>query len=108
MTHTMHRFLPTSWKFQSENGDIAFSIAHSKEDKIKEIVPRERISCHVATEEGEIDCIETGKCSTFYTNHLFCPFDLSTSLFIPMTQTLWNLTTATATSVRRRYGLRSR
>jgi hypothetical protein len=53
-----------SWKFYSDNGDVAFAIHYKnvKGEKIP-IFPHQRINCHVSAEKGEINCQNLASCS---------------------------------------------
>ena len=50
------------WDFYSEEGDIAFGIYKKKGNEKMFIVPKDRVDCHIVSEEGEIP-VEPGQCN---------------------------------------------
>jgi len=52
--------LKIRWDFYSEEGDIAFGIYKKKGNEKMFIVPKDRVDCHIVSEEGEIP-VEPGQ-----------------------------------------------
>ena len=51
------------WEFQTENYDIGFSVWFRPEGGIaEELVPLQRVNCHLVPEDGMIICDKPGKC----------------------------------------------
>jgi len=50
------------WDFQSEEGDIAFSVYRKKSGELIPVVSYDRVDCQMSPEEGEIHCEYAGHC----------------------------------------------
>uniref|UniRef100_A0A0P5M7D1 Cral/trio domain-containing protein n=1 Tax=Daphnia magna TaxID=35525 RepID=A0A0P5M7D1_9CRUS len=57
------------WDFHSEDSDIAFAVYYKKGSELVPVVPHDRVDCHMAAEEGEIQCDEAGTYVIEFDNH---------------------------------------
>ena len=58
--------VPIRWDFHSEEGDIAFALYRKQQgSELIPIIHFDRVDCDMSTEEGELQCDDTGVCK-FY------------------------------------------
>jgi hypothetical protein len=58
--------VPIRWDFHSEEGDIAFALYRKQQgSELIPIIHFDRVDCDMSTEEGELQCDDTGVCE-FY------------------------------------------
>lgn len=55
-------FYFSRYEFFTEEGDIAWRIFVMKGDQKVDVVPEERIECHIMSEKGEICCCQSAIC----------------------------------------------
>ena len=51
----------------SEGGDIGFCVSFKNTETGVDLLPRDRVDCHLIMEEGQIICDQIGKCNQIFT-----------------------------------------
>ena len=59
------------WRFLTESGDLGFHIYYLNENKKVDVIPMNRVDCHVCQEEGIIGCPQTVTCQSLLNNTAF-------------------------------------
>lgn len=53
------------WEFETKNRDIAFSLLYKPnyiDNRMKELIPKQRVDTNIAAEDGTFKCDEPGVC----------------------------------------------